>query len=115
MFHVIFVNCVFEFLLDICVIAFYNSIITKVNHYWWGKEGKMKYYIIDDANGDMFETEINVSTMEDAVSIGKSDWSKLSRHDQDRRRSYEVVAVDGNVEPGSDAFYDSICDVYKIK
>lgn len=67
------------------------------------------YYIIEQVNGDIWETELtNAKTFEKAVQFAKHIFSKLSKYDQGKREFF-AVAYCGKDENGYPA-WDTDCE-----
>ena len=70
-----------------------------------------QWYLIDETNGDNFETCLNTSSKAVAVREMINQWNHLSDHDKKRRRSFYVAYMEAN-EDGID--YDSMDECVEL-
>lgn len=66
----------------------------------------MKWYIIDDKNGDLYEQEIIAQDRGEAIEIARSAWNGLTKHDKEQRVEFAVAYADTEADGCVD--YDSV-------
>lgn len=71
-----------------------------------------KWYLIEMVDGDQFETELNVTSGEQAIEEATAIWNRLSAHDQKRRT--EFFACYASTDEDGCIDFDSITEDYSI-
>lgn len=71
----------------------------------------MKYIIMDEKNGDLFNREYE--TEKEAVEQAEKEWNSLSEHDKKQRTAYYVLESINPDEEAENHFDGNVVKVFK--